>query len=217
MSYESKSPIQIKTILWDFGGIFTGSPFYGKNEYVASLGLTVEAITELVLGYGLPNGEHPWHKLERGEITMEEAAKGILLKVENAGIKGFDIEKFFKSISGRPEHSNKMYEGVRRLKAKGISQVIVSNNFREFQSIWKSMVPENLFDGIIDSSQVGVRKPDPSIFKLALELVNASPGTTVFLDDYEEHIRVANSIGIRGILVGENPTEALLELETLVG
>jgi len=110
-----------------------------------------------------------------------------------------------------------MYEGVRRLKAKGISQVIVSNNFREFQSIWKSMVPENLFDGIIDSSQVGVRKPDPSIFKLALELVNASPSTTVFLDDYEEHIRVANSIGIRGILVGENPTEALLELETLVG
>ena len=52
MSYESKSPIQIKTILWDFGGIFTGSPFYGKNDSVASLGLTVEAITELVLGYG---------------------------------------------------------------------------------------------------------------------------------------------------------------------
>ena len=148
---------------------------------------------------------------------MEEAARGILLAVENAGIKGFEIEKFFKSISGRPEHSDKMYEGVRRLKAKGICQVIVSNNFREFQSIWKSMVPENLFDGIIDSSQVGVRKPDPAIFNLALELANASPSTTIFLDDYEEHIRVANSIGISGILVGENPTEALLELETLVG
>ena len=91
-----------------------------------------------------------------------------------------------------------MYEGVRRLKAKGISQVIVSNTLREFQSIWKSMVPENLFDGIIDSSQVGVRKPDPSIFKLALELVNASPETTVLLDDYEEHIRVANSLGSKG-------------------
>ena len=79
------------------------------------------------------------------------------------------------------------------------------------------MVPENLFDGIIDSSQGGVRKPDPAIFNLALELANASPSTTIFLDDYEEHIRVANSIGISGILVGENPTEALLELETLVG
>jgi len=213
---KSKDARKIETVLWDFGGIFTGSPFYGRNEYAASLGMTVESITKLVLGYGLPNGDHPWHKLERGEVTMEEAAREVLQSVENAGIAGFDFEKFFKSMSSRPEHSDKMYEGVRRLKARGICQIIVSNNFREFQSIWKSMVPENLFDEIVDSSQVGVRKPDPAIFHIALDLANASPETTVFLDDYEEHIQVANSMGIKGILVGEDPTEALSELESLV-
>ncbi len=217
MSSDAKPAYGVSTILWDFGGIFTGSPFYGVNEYVESLNLTVKDITKLVLGYGLPNGDHPWHKLERGEITMEEAAQEILRAIENEGIKGFDIGKFFKSISGKPEHADEMYEGVRRLKAKGKRQIIVSNNFREFSGIWKTMLPEGLFDGIIDSSQVGVRKPDPAIFHLALKLGGASPETAVFLDDYEEHIQVANSIGIRGILVGEDPTAALAELESLVG
>ncbi len=204
-------------ILWDFGGVFTGSPFHGVNEYTENLGLTVEEITKLVLGYGLPNGDHPWHRLERGEVTMEEAALECIQAVEDAGVAEFDIQEFFKAIGGRPDHAGEMYAGVRRLKDKGMRQIIVSNNFREFSGIWKSMLPAGLFDGVIDSCQVGVRKPDPAIFHLALEKGNTSPERTVFLDDYAEHVEIANSLGIHGILVEKDPTEALAKLETMVG
>jgi len=213
---DSRNALGIETILWDFGGIFTGSPFHGMEGYAETLGLTVEEITRLVLGYGLPDGDHPWHRLERGEVTMEAAALECTRAVEEAGIGEFDIREFFKAISGHPEHADEMYAGVRRLKDKGLRQIIVSNNFREFNGIWKSMLPAGLFDGIIDSSQVGVRKPDPAIFDLALKNGEAKPERTVFLDDYEEHIQVANSLGIHGILVGKDPTEALTELEKMV-
>jgi len=79
------------------------------------------------------------------------------------------------------------------------------------------MLPAGLFDGVIDSCQVGVRKPDPAIFHLALEKGNTSPERTVFLDDYAEHVEIANSLGIHGILVEKDPTEALAKLETMVG
>tara|TARA_Y100001960_G_scaffold332951_1_gene435690 strand:+ start:2157 stop:2813 length:657 start_codon:yes stop_codon:yes gene_type:complete len=206
----------INVILWDFGGVFTGSPFHGVDDYAAKLGITVEELTKLVLGYGLPNGDHPWHRLERGEVAMEEAALQCVKTVEDAGVNGFDLQDFFKAISGRSEHADEMYKGVRRFKSLGIRQVIVSNNFREFSGIWKTMLPKGLFDDIIDSSQVGVRKPDPAIFRLALETGGAPPSRTAFLDDYEEHVNVANSMGIQGILVGKDPTEALAKLEVMV-
>ena len=216
MTTQHPGIADIKVILWDFGGVFTGSPFHGVDDYAEELGIAVEELTRLVLGYGLPNGDHPWHRLERGEVTMEEAALECVKKVEDAGVTGFDLKNFFKAISGRSEHADEMYKGVRKFKALGLRQIIVSNNFREFSGIWKTMLPKGLFDDIIDSSQVGVRKPDPAIFHLALEAGGAPPSRTAFLDDYEEHVDVANSMGIHGILVGKDPTEALAELEVMV-
>ena len=208
---------KIKVILWDFGGVFTGSPFHGNiDDYAEKLGIALEELTKLVLGYGLPNGDHPWHRLERGEVTMKEAALECVKAVEGAGVTGFDLQNFFKAISGRSEHAEEMYKSVRKFKTLGIRQVIVSNNFREFSGIWKTMLPEGLFDDIVDSSQVGVRKPDPAIFDLALEVGGAPPSKTAFLDDYGEHVNVANSMGIHGILVGKDPTEALAKLEAMV-
>ena len=78
------------------------------------------------------------------------------------------------------------------------------------------MLPDGLFDGIIDSREVGVRKPDPEIFKIALSKAETLPHQTIFLDDYPEHVDVAQSLGIIGINVGANPLEALTELDSLL-
>jgi len=231
MTSDLQSAERVKTILWDFGGVFTGSPFYALDGYAARLGVTSSEITESFLGYGIPDGNHPWHKLERGEITMEEATRLCAREVELAGIQGFDPRSFFNVIGGRADQADdgssgftiagnnqadEMFAGVKRLKAKGIQQIIVSNNIREFADTWRSMLPEELFDHIIDSSNVGVRKPDPAIFHLALEIAESTPESTVFLDDYKEHVEIANSMGIHGIVVEKNPIEALTVLENLV-
>jgi HAD superfamily hydrolase (TIGR01509 family) len=77
------------------------------------------------------------------------------------------------------------------------------------------MLPDGLFDGIIDSSEVGVRKPNPKIFDLALQISGIPAAKTIFLDDYLEHVTVANNLGIKSIHVGPNPLEAVNELESL--
>lgn len=206
---------QFECIFWDFGGVFTGSPFYASGNYSNQLGVETQELIKLVLGYGLEDGDHHWHRLERGEISMKHATKEIITSIENSGIKGFEIRDFFKSIGGASESTEAMFNAVRRFKEMGLSQYILSNNIREFSSSWKSMLPDGLFDGIIDSSEVGVRKPNPKIFDLALQISGIPAAKTIFLDDYLEHVTVANNLGIKSIHVGPNPLEAVNELESL--
>lgn len=147
---------------------------------------------------------------------MIEAAKEAVAAVENVGVANFNLQDFFASMSGENSNAEAMFNGVRRYKNLGIKQIILSNNIREFGKTWKPMLPDGLFDGIIDSSEVGVRKPNPEIFKIALAKAETLPNQTIFLDDYPEHVDVARSLGIIGINVGPNPLEALTELDSLL-
>jgi len=210
------SESHFECILWDFGGVFTGSPFYSIDIYSAHLGVKSQELIELVLGYGLDDGDHHWHRLERGEITMAEALEEIEVLTSARGIEGFEIRDFFKSMGGRNDTTEEMFDAVRRYKDLGISQFILSNNILEFSSSWKAMLPENIFDGIIDSSEVGIRKPDPKIFTLALQIADNSADKTIFLDDYVEHVNVAEELGIKGIHVGPNPLDAVKQLDKLL-
>ena len=210
------SESHFECILWDFGGVFTGSPFYSIDIYSAHLGVKSQELIELVLGYGLDDGDHHWHRLERGEITMVEALEEIEVLTSTRGIEGFEIRDFFKSMGGKSDTTEEMFDAVRRYKDLGISQFILSNNILEFSPSWKSMLPENVFDGIIDSSEVGIRKPDPKIFTLALQIADNSADKTIFLDDYLEHVRVAEELGIKSIHVGPNPLDAVKQLDKLL-
>jgi len=210
------SESHFECILWDFGGVFTSSPFYAIDIYSAHLGVESQELIELVLGYGLDDGDHHWHRLERGEITMVEALEEIEVLTSARGIEGFEIRDFFKSMGGKSDTTEEMFDAVRRYKDLGISQFILSNNILEFSSSWKSMLPENVFDGIIDSSEVGIRKPDPKIFTLALQIADNSADKTIFLDDYLEHVHVAEELGIKSIHVGPNPLDAVKQLDKLL-
>jgi epoxide hydrolase-like predicted phosphatase len=216
MTTQEHAGFEAKAILWDFGGIFTGSPFHSIDDYAETLGIEGSLLVQLVLGYGIVDGNHPWHRLERGEISMIEAAKEAVAAVENVGVANFNLQDFFASMSGENSNAEAMFNGVRRYKNLGIKQIILSNNIREFGKTWKPMLPDGLFDGIIDSSEVGVRKPNPEIFKIALAEAETLPNQTIFLDDYPEHVDVARSLGIIGINVGPNPLEALTELDSLL-
>ena len=208
--------LDFECILWDFGGVFTGSPFYSIDDYAGHLGVKPQQLIELVLGYGLEDGDPHWHRLERGEITMAEALEEIEALISASGIQGFAIRDFFKSMGGENDKTQEMFDAARRYKDLGITQLILSNNIREFSSSWKSMLPENVFDGIIDSSEVGIRKPDPKIFTLGLQIANKSAARTIFLDDYLEHVHVAEELGIKSIHVGPDPLDAVKQLDKLL-
>lgn len=206
----------ITTMLWDYGGVFSTSPLHALDSYAATLGGNGHAMIDIVLGYHQADGDHHWHRLERGEITMKEAFELTEAAVEASGIEGFSVGEFFKSMGGTGHPRDEMFAGVARLKAAGTRHAILSNNVAEIADRWRSTLPDDLFADIIDSSAVGVRKPDPAIYELTLERMGATPAETVFLDDHPANVEAAQALGITGIHVGPNPLEALAEAEALI-
>ena len=206
-------------VLWDFGGVFTASPFHGTGEYAAELGTTRQELAEVVLGYGVPDGDHPWHRLERGELPMVDAARLVTDHAASLGLEGFDLGSFFSSMGGlgSVDHRESMLAVVARVGAAGIRNVMVTNNIAEMADHWRTLIPEGLFDGVVDSSQVGVRKPDRAIYELALRTgPGAAPERAVFLDDHPANVEAARALGITGILVGADPRDAADELLALL-
>ena len=209
----------IEAVFWDFGGVFTGSPFH-LDDYARSLGTTNDRLLEHVFGRYEANGDHPWHRLERGEGTLADALEAATEACRADGIEGFSSEGFFKAMSSTSsdERREMAVSKVQELNRAGIRQAIITNNAKEFGDMWRQLIPvDELFEAVIDSSAVGMRKPDLRIFQLALERMDVSrPDASAFLDDFEPNVIAARALGMHGVLVGEEIAPALAELDQIL-
>jgi epoxide hydrolase-like predicted phosphatase len=208
--------------LFDFGGVFTDSPFDAVHAFGEELGIGAKTVTEIVFGSYEHDGDHPWHKLERGEISMEQARDDILALGE-AREHRIDIYELFARMAGNnagADQRQPLVHRVRSLREEGYGTGIVTNNVKEFGDGWRGLIPvDELFDFVVDSSHAGVRKPDPRIFELALaQLENVPASEVVFLDDYQANVDAARGLGMRAIKVGTDLEAAIAELDaTLAG
>jgi len=207
--------VAIEAVIWDFGGVFIGSPFAAMAEIARNLDVDPERYFDAVFGPYDHDTDHPWHQLERGEITLE-AAREEIVALGRAG--GFDADPFHffgaMSRNGSGEARSEVVDFAKQLKEGGTPTALLTNNVVEFREAWSRALPvDELFHHVIDSSEVGMRKPDPKIFELTLErLGGIAAERAVFLDDYPGNIEAANRVGIRGILVTEDYLPALDEL-----
>jgi epoxide hydrolase-like predicted phosphatase len=210
---------RIEAVLWDFGGVFTPSPFAAIAAAADDLGISSEQAVGYVFGPYDRDTDHPWHRLERGELTMQEATEAI---VGAAAADGVDLDPWdiLLRVSDRdgPLTNPAVLAAAHGVRARGLRSALITNNIVEFRDGWRSMVPvDELFEIVVDSSEEGVRKPDPRIFTLALErLDDIDPARCVFLDDYEGNVAAARALGLHGIRVDPDPTAALGDLETLL-
>jgi len=210
----------IRAVLFDFGGVFTDSPFHAVNDYGVELGVGAARVTEIVFGSYENDGDHPWHRLERGEITLEHARE-LILELGRAQGHAIDIYDLFGRMaanSGGAGSRTALVERTRRLKAEGYPTGLITNNVVEFGEGWRGLVPvDELFDFVVDSSAVGVRKPDPRIFELALAQLGDPPREqVVFLDDYQANVDAARALGLQGITVGPDLAAVIAELDALL-
>ena len=209
---------KIDAVLFDFGGVFTASPFSTIEAAGAELGVPVDQFAQVMFGPYSEDTDHPWHRLERGEITLDDAAEKIRVLGKDQGID-FDPLKVLFSIGGGNGEQNPLVDRVRQLKKDGYQTAIITNNIAEFKDLWRALIPvDELFDLVVDSSTEGVRKPDPEMFRLALSrLGEIPPERSVFLDDYDSNVNAAVSLGIHGILVGEDIQKTIQDLDKILG
>ena len=154
-----------------------------------------------------------WSQLERSEVTLEEFCDLFEAEARSAGGE-LDAREVITMLSGqiRPQ----MVEAVRRCSER-LKTALLTNNFILAEPTAGGAADVfDLFHVVIESSKVGVRKPDPRFYELALDALQVEPGEAVFLDDLGINLKPARQLGMATIKVTD-PDRALDDLEQLVG
>jgi putative hydrolase of the HAD superfamily len=206
----TSGPADVQAVLFDFSGVLTTSPW-------PSLTATADGDLDFLVGPYHEDTDHPWHRLERGEITIEEWITAIQAAAADSG-RTLDLTPL-QSLLGQLTVHDDVVAHIRGLRADGYRTALVTNNVREGSATWRAMIPvDDLFDVVVDSSSVGMRKPDPAIFTHTLDLLGGiAPDRSVFLDDVEGNLVGARLAGLHTILVDDPPGPALVELDLLLG
>ncbi|MBM4463750.1 MAG: HAD family phosphatase [Chloroflexi bacterium] len=211
--------MRIDAVIFDFGGVLTESVYPFLETIGAEMGTAPGQLLEAVLGPPDEDGDHPFHRLERGEIPLQQARDDILSRARALYNLEVDILQLFARLPHGVRHE--VVDRVKALKTEGYPTAMITNNIREFADSWRSMLPvpvDDLFDLVVDSSQEGIRKPNPAIFRLTLQrLGGLVPECTVFLDDAEVNVNAAKLLGMQTVHVRGDISQAIAELDALLG
>lgn len=192
-------------VIWDLGGVFSASPFRALEAFAEAKGIDAETYRRTVFGpFETDTPDHPWHRLERGQIEMSVALDEIRANLSEAGI---DADPFGWYSMIRPEtyDATPLVELSKKLHEGGVDQAILTNNVAEFKGKWERLVPIEVFGAVIDSHEVGVRKPDPAIYQLALDGLGVAASEAVFVDDLPANVAAAEACGLGGVVAGSDP------------
>ncbi len=203
----------IRAVLWDFGGVITTSPFEAFARYERE-----NALPEgLIRGLNAANHhENAWAKFERSQVSMDEFCDLYEAEAEAAG-HPLDARAVIGCLSGdiRPE----MVAALQAIKEHGLRQACLTNNFFRFDDAptreGRTTILD-VFDVIVESSRIGVRKPEPEFYRIACESLGIEPAEAVMLDDLGVNLKPARELGMTTIKVID-PDVALRELEGVLG
>ena len=201
----------IRAVCWDFGGVISASPFEAFTRYEERRGLPAGFVRTL-------NATNPhtnaWSKLERSEVGLEEFCQLFEEEARAAGgeVSGREVLELLRGEI-RPQMLTAIRKCGERLKT-----ALLTNNFARGESGDSADASPvmDLFDVVVESSKVGVRKPDPRFYAMALEQLEVEPSEAVFLDDLGVNLKPARELGMHTIKVVD-PDEALDQLEEAVG
>ena len=206
--------------MFDWGGVLAGDVSSGFADVEERLGVPAGAMPQLL-------GLHPcetdtanlWHRRELGRATALEWARWHCDRVRAAGGLSIPPGLIVASESDRfsIEPNAVVIEAARRWKASGYRLAVCTNNFLEIGLVWREQVPMELFDAVVVSCEIGVRKPDPEMYAHVTEALGVAPGATVLLDDLPDNVDGARAVGWKGILVGSDHAAAIAELDRLLG
>ena len=187
---------QIRAVISDFGGVLTNplwEAFAGWNENVGAdpgvLGQALQRAAE-------ERGEHPLYELEKGLLSEDEFTAIVQAQLpDEIQLKGFR-EIYFSHL-----HPNEpMIELMRECRRGGRRMAMLTNNVREWEPLWRTMLPvDEIFETVIDSGFVGYRKPEPQIYEITLERLGLPASACLFVDDLEVNCDAARELGFTAV------------------
>ncbi len=209
----------IAAVISDFGGVLTTPLFGSFLAFQDETGISAATLGSAMQRIAERRGEHPLYELERGRVAESEFLA--LLRAELAPELGHEPElhRFSEIYFDALDPNEPMIELMRGLRARGYRMALLTNNVREWEPLWRSMLPvDEIFELVVDSAFVGVRKPEPEIYELTLERLGGGigAGECLFVDDVEDNVAAARTLGMTAVHFRSNE-QAIPEIEAALG
>jgi epoxide hydrolase-like predicted phosphatase len=202
------------TFISDFGGVLTSPISEGFLAYQEESNVSLEELGRAMGRAADEHGENPLYALERGELTEREFAE----RLERELPGGFSLRRLRELYFERLAPNGPMIEFARSLRERGLRTALLTNNVREWEPLWRAKLPgiDEIFEVVVDSAFVGLRKPDPRIYELTVERLGTEPGDCVFLDDLEVNCLAARELGMAAVRF-EHTGDAITAVEAALG
>jgi putative hydrolase of the HAD superfamily len=192
---------ELDAAIFDLGGVLTTPILESFAGFEQELGLERGALMKAFREhYSRQDGQADFHLLETGKITEAEYYQRLGARIGEMGgtmPMPADPVEVRKKLWGSIKPNHEMIDAAKRIR-EHYKVGLLTNNVKEWGG-WRDLYPKDLFQVVIDSSEVGIRKPDPAIYRLACERLGVDPARAAFVDDIETNIEGARAFGLVAI------------------
>lgn len=207
----------IEAVIFDYGGVISVGLLRDLGSFEEQMGYPAGSVHRLMFGDGT-EVLHDFHLLETGELSLDDYLRSLERRAPEVIGRAIDFAAYVEFTRQTPVQVHwPVVHRIRRLRDEGMPLALLTNNAKEFRDSWRATFPvDELFPVVVDSSEVGLRKPDPRIYELTCERLGVEPSSAVFLDDNLDNIAAAEALGLETVLFGTDPVASLAELDAIL-
>lgn len=203
-----------RALIVDWGGVLTTPLQESLRDFAAGIGMDLGDFARVALRAYSGGGDDLVVGLETGTVSEEDFAVAMATRLTEESGREVPSENLLARIFGGLALEEEMVEAVRQARAHGIKTGLLSNSWG-IAAYPRDLLKE-LFEDVVISAEVGLRKPDPEIFHLAARRLDVPPDACVFVDDHSGHLDAAGAVGMVTVL-HTRPAQTIAELEGLLG
>ena len=199
------SDSQLTTVISDFGGVLTTPLIQSFSAIQDHTGIPFELMGKAMGKIAERDGKHPLFELETGRVSEVDFLAKLADTLEPELGHRPELHEFKEVYFEALDPNQPMIDVMREAKASGRRMALLTNNVREWEPLWRSMLPvDEIFELVIDSAFVGCRKPEPEIYEITLARLGVEPERCLFVDDVEANCDGARALGLTAVHFREN-------------
>jgi epoxide hydrolase-like predicted phosphatase len=205
----------IEAVISDFGGVITLPLNEAFARADAARGMSPDVLRDAMKLMASRADEPPLFTLERGQLSEPDfiaALEGAMSEVTGRTIT---LDGYGEGLMGALRPNEPLLEYYAALRARGVRLAICTNNVREWQPRWLPLLPDGLFELVVDSGFEGTRKPERAIYEIVLSRLGLPASACAFVDDLEVNVRAARELGMQGVHFRDTE-QVIAELDRLV-
>jgi putative hydrolase of the HAD superfamily len=211
-------PERITNVISDFGGVLTTPLIQSFAAVQDQTGVPFEALVGAMTAIQEEEGRHPLFELETGRLSEADFLQKIGDRLEPVLGHRPELHRFRKIYFDALHPNEPMIDLMRDAKSNGHRMGLLTNNVREWEPLWRTMLPvDEIFEVVVDSGFVGMRKPDREIYDLTLERMGRPPAEEcLFIDDTDVNCDAARELGMSAVHYRDNE-QAIGEIRATLG